>query len=313
MWRLGLALLATTSCVSDDIDSTEDVDDEGSSVSEVTAAATTAGGVPLPTGWGLRGSHRFGTGSNQTIKTFADLHARYYEGQVYNRLSTGLVKIPNVVINSEQQTYVHFEQAIAFASDHITLQARGHADGSITSAELVSKWHSRNFCVEARYRTSSVPYAWPAYWFYGDGAGHDASEIDVEQPNVVEPARGLLGVHDVSMANHPSNGTITASDPRFKAAAMRWTDASFNASTAPHRYTTCYDDSQAALRRYIDGKLAYAAKWKWNASLGGTGHGPDASVIFNLAVGGVWTGDAPSPSTFRADYELYSVEFYGPL
>ena len=48
-------------------------------------------------------------------------------------------------------------------------------------------------------------------------------------------------------------------------------------------------------------------------SLGGTGHGPDASAIVHLAVGGSWPGKTPTPSTFRADFELYSIEYYGPL
>ena len=62
------------------------------------------------------------------------LHAKYYEAQYYNRDSSGLVTIPNTVINSEQETYSHFETVIAWASDHLTIQARGQSNGSITPA-----------------------------------------------------------------------------------------------------------------------------------------------------------------------------------
>ena len=58
----------------------------------------------------------------------AQLHAKYFEGQFYNVDEKGLVRIPNVVINGEQQTYVHFEDAIAFDADHLRIQGRGHPD-----------------------------------------------------------------------------------------------------------------------------------------------------------------------------------------
>jgi hypothetical protein len=52
--------------------------------------------------------------------------------------------------------------------------------------------------------------------------------------------------------------------------------------------------------------------WKWNATLGGTGHGPDATTIVNLAVGGSWPGNVAVPSAYSADLDLYSIAYYGP-
>jgi hypothetical protein len=73
---------------------------------------------------------------------------------------------------------------------------------------------------------------------------------------------------------------------------MTWSNPLFDGSAAPHYYTTCYDDRGAGkVTRYIDGREIYAATWKWNEALGGTGHGPDAVAILNLAVGGRWTGN----------------------
>jgi hypothetical protein len=274
---------------------------------ESTTPATTAGGVPLPHDWSLKISDRFGTAPSQNIGAFAQLHARYYEGPFFNRDANGLVKIPNVVINMEQETYVHFEAAIVFAADHLTIQGRGHPDNSITSAELVSIYSARSFCVEARYRIPSVDKSWPAFWFYGDANGHDASEIDVEQP--ITPYQG---VHQVSLSNHPTQGTVAVKDSRFTTPYMTFSDSAFDASTAPHVYTACYDDSTSTLTRYIDALEIYSSVWQWNASLGGTGHGPDASTIFNLAVGGNWPGNVANPSAYSADLDLYSIEYYGP-
>jgi hypothetical protein len=267
----------------------------------------TPGGVPIPAGWTLVDEDLFGTAATQNVQTFAELHAKYYEGQQYNRDANGLVLIPNVVINDEQETYVHFETAIVFAADHLTIQGRGQPDGSITSGEMVSIYRSRSFCVEGRYQIPSTDKSWPALWWYGDATGHDASEIDIEQP--ITPNQG---VHDVSLNNHPTQGTVTILDTHFTTAYMTWTNASFDASTAPHTYTACYDDTAGEMRRYIDGAAIYSDVWTWNASLGGTGQGPDAATIFNLAVGGNWPGNVADPSGYTADLDLYSLRYYAP-
>jgi hypothetical protein len=52
--------------------------------------------------------------------------------------------------------------------------------------------------------------------------------------------------------------------------------------------------------------------WKWNAKLGGTGHGPDATAIVNLAIGGAWPGNTPDPQSYVGDLDLYSLDYYGP-
>ena len=272
------------------------------------APGKTTAGAELPRGWGLKISDRFGTDDKSTVRTMEQLHAKYYEGQFYNREPNGLVKLPNVVINKEQQTYVHFETAIAFAADHLTIQGRGHPDGSITSGEMVSIHASRSWCVEARYRIPSPDKSWPAFWFYAAASGNDSSEVDFEQPLTPK-----LTVHDVTMFNHPSSTNVEISDAAFTTKEMTWSKPDFDASTAPHYYTACYDDSAGTITRYIDGKKIYTAKFKWNASKGGTGHGSDASTIVNLAVGGNWPGNLTNPSAYSGDLDLYSIEYYEPL
>lgn len=284
--------------------------DTGSAVDA--GPAKTKGGIVLKPGWTLKGSDRFGTAATQNVHSAADLHAKYYEGQFYNRDDKGLVRLPNVVINHEQQTYSHFEDAIVFAGDHLTIQSRGHGDGSITSGEIVSHGIGRSFCVEARYRIPNVDKAWPAFWLYGDAEGHDASEIDVEQPVYADNKGSHQDVHQVSLFNHPDQGTLTVLDTKFTSMWMTWTNPAFDASTAPHVYTICYDDAASELTRFIDGSEIYASVWKWNASLGGTGKGPDPSVIVNVAVGGDWPGDTPMATTFSADFDLYWIDTYGP-
>jgi hypothetical protein len=39
---------------------------------------------------------------------------------------------------------------------------------------------------------------------------------------------------------------------------------------------------------------------------------PDASTIVNLAVGGSWPGNTANPTSYSADLDLYSIEYYGP-
>jgi hypothetical protein len=264
----------------------------------------TAAGVPIPQGWSLKSWDQFGTGGNVT--NVQQLHAKYYEAQYYNRDSSGLVTIPNTVINSEQETYSHFETVIAWASDHLTIQARGQSNGSITSGELVSKYAARSFCTEAKYRIPSAKGSWPAFWFYGAASG-DSSEIDVEQP-----ITSSQGVSQVTMYNHPGQSNVVIADSAFTTQYMTWSKSSFNGSTAPHTYTVCYDDSKSSLARYIDGGLVYTATFKWDQSLGGTGHGPDASTIVNLAVGGSWPGNVSNPSAFNDDLDLYYLQYFGP-
>lgn len=267
----------------------------------------TPAGVPLAAGWTLKQWDRFGTGPGSTVSSAAQLHAKYYEAQFYNRDAQGLVTLPNTVINMEQETYVHFETAIGWSTDHLTLQARGQKDGSITSGEMVSIYTARSFCTEARYRIPSPMGAWPAFWFYSSIAGGDTSEIDVEQPVTANQ-----GVSSVSLYNHPSQTNVVIADPAFTTQYMTWTKPSFDGSAAPHVYTACYDDAASQLTRYIDGALIYTATFKWQASLGGTGHGPDATTIVNLAVGGNWPGDVANPAAFNADLDLYSIAYYGP-
>jgi hypothetical protein len=266
----------------------------------------TPSGVTIPSGWSLKRADIFGTSGN--VGNYGALHSRYMEGQFYNRDGNGLVYLPNVVINGEQQTYDHFENVISFSSDHMTIQARGQSDGSITSGEMVSVYTSRNFCVEAKYTIPYVLHAWPAFWQYGASSDNDSSELDFEQP-----ISQYQGTHDVTMHNHPSEGTdLQVRNSGFSTDYMNFNSSSFDASIGVHSYTSCYDDGASQISRYIDGNLIYTATYKWNASMGGTGRGADATTILNLAVGGGWPGYTSDPVHFAADMNIYSVNYYGP-
>lgn len=274
-------------------------------ITPVLAANHTKGGATLPPGWKLKESDTFGQSGN--VNNFAELHKLYYEGQYYNRNADGTVRIPNIVINNEQQTYVHFEQAMKFWQDHMTIEAHGQPDGTITSGEIVSHYTTRNFCVEAKYTIPRTYQAWPGFWNYAAEQPNDHSEFDVEQP-ITE----WQGVHDVTMHNIPNQGNLVIYDNKLNPQYMNWVNWEWDGAAQPHVYTICYNDNDAIVSRWIDGNHIYDATFKWNASMGGTGHGNDATTIFNLAAGGNWPGHISNPSQFKADLDLYSIEWYGP-
>ena len=267
---------------------------------ESAGGATTTAGVPLPTGWTLRQSDRFGTDGNVT--NYTQLHAEYCEGQFYNVDSSRcLVRLPNVVINNEQETYEHFETSIVFFTDHLEIQGSGQPNGVIQSAEMVAKYTSLNFCVEARYQIPATPGSWPAFWFYGSTNQNTDSEIDVEQPVTLN---GSQGVYDVSLYNHPSQGTITVTNSGLDTQSMTYY-SSLDFSAVPHYYTVCYNDDTSTITKWIDSGLMYTAtNWKWS--------GPNPNTIINLAVGGVWLGNLSNPSAYVGNLDVYSIEYYGP-
>jgi hypothetical protein len=261
--------------------------------------ATTAAGVPLPTGWTLQQSDMFGTNGN--IANYTQLHAKYCEGLFFNVDSGCLVRLPNIVINNEQQTYEHFETSIVFFTDHLQIQGRGQPSGVIQSAEMVAKYTPLNFCVEARYQIPATPGSWPGFWFGSSTNQNSASEIDVEQPVMVN---GNQGVYDVSLYNHPSQGTIAIANPAFTTRWMTY-HSQIDFSAAPHYYTICYDDNRSTITRWIDGGLIYTAtNWKWSGS--------NPATIINLAVGGSSPGDLSNPSAYVGNLDVYSIEYYAP-
>jgi hypothetical protein len=262
--------------------------------------ANTTAGVPLPPGWTLRQSDTFGTDAGN-IANYDQLHAKYCEGQFYNVDGNCLVRLPNVVVNGEQQTYEHFETSIAFFPDHLQIQGRGQPNGVIQSAEMVAKHTTRSFCVEARYQIPATPGSWPSFWFYASTTPNTTSEIDVEQPVTLS---GTQGVTDVSLWNHPTTGTITIANQNFTTQWMTYYSAT-DFSAAPHTYTVCYDDHNSTITKWIDGGLIYTAtKWKWSGS--------NPNMIINLAVGGSWPGNVADPSTYSGDLDIYSIEYYEP-
>jgi hypothetical protein len=264
------------------------------------AGLKTAAGVPLPTGWALQQSHRFGANGN--IKNYTQLHAIYCEGEFYNVDSDKCsVRLPNVVIHDQQGTYEHFETSIVFLTDHLQIQGRGQPSGVIQTAEMVAKYMPLSFCVEARFQIPATPGSWPAFYFYGSTDQNTASEIDVEQPVTLN---GGQGVHDVSLNDHPTKGTITIANQDFTTQWMTY-HSSIDFSVAPHYYTVCYNDKTSTITKSIDGGLIYTANhWKWS--------GPNPNTIINLAVGGDWPGHLSNPSTYVGNLDVYSIEYYAP-
>jgi hypothetical protein len=270
------------------------------------ALGTTLAGVPIPSGWEMKRVDTFGTSGS--VPDLTTLHSLYAEGQFYN-VSGDRVWIPNTVINSEQQTYSHFEDVIAFSTDHLTIQGRGHVGNTITSGEMVSKWYGRSFIFEVRAKAPISSGSWTAIWAYARAAGGDGSELDVEMTMVIGDE--AANRHRVYHYNHPGQSNVVISDSNFTTPFMMYQNASFNVDAA-HTYTIVYDDVAGKVSRYIDGTLIYSADFKWNASLGGTGHGPDAILTICLAAGGSWPGQIATPSAYSGDLDVYSAAYYAP-
>jgi hypothetical protein len=269
---------------------------------ESAGGATTTAGVPLPTGWALRQFDTFGTDGNVT--NYTQLHAEYCESLFFNVDSSGcLVRLPNVVINNEQETYEHFETSVVFLTDHLEIQGRGQPDGTIRSAEMVAKYTPLSFCIEARYQIPATPGSWPSFWI-GSSAGvtNTQSEIDVEQP--VSASGSDQTVNEVSLNNHPTQGTLTVANPDFSIQGMKlYSTTDFSA--APHYYTICYDDLNSTITKWIDGGLIYTAtNWKWTST--------PPTTIMNLAVGGSFPGNLSNPSAYIGNLDVYSIAYYAP-
>jgi hypothetical protein len=279
------------------------------SASAHTGRRRTKAGAPIPSGWEMKRIDTFGTAGS--VPDLTTLHSLYNEGQFYNVDGAGLVIIPNTVINNEQETYMHFEDVIAFSSDHIKIQARGQPDNSITSGELVSKYFARSFIFEGRVQVPSTGGSWAAFWAYGRASGNDSSEFDNEFSMTFGQEADVQ--HEFTMFNHPQETNIVISDSRFTTQFYEFFDSALNVTTSPHSYTMVYDDDAGTITRYFDGKLVYTADFTWNASLGGTGFGPDANLIINLAAGGDFPGQIPTPSAYSGDMDIYWVGYYAPV
>lgn len=268
----------------------------------------TAGGAPIPAGWSLVRLDTFGTSGS--VGNFTQLHALYNEGQYYNSDFQG--NIVSNPINSQQQTYQHFETSIAFSADHLTIQGRGQAGGVIQSAQMSSRYSDRSFIFEARITSPSTPGAWMEFWAYPFiASGSDASELDVE---LVVAISGFETVHTVGLANHgATQSNVVIADSHFTTAFNEYTNAAFDFSSGTHYYTIFYDDTgPGTIKRYIDGVLIFSATWKWMSSLGGTGTGPDANMTIDLAAGGTFPGNISSPATWTGDLDIYSLAIYSP-
>jgi hypothetical protein len=279
---------------------------------------TTASGVPIPSGWALQRFDTFGTGGS--VPGPVRLRTLYDEAQFFAEVD-GRQTIPNSgVINNQQQQYQHFEDATwLWGTDHVTIQGRGQPDNSIKSGQIAYRKAYRSFIFEARFTVPSTLGTWVEFWAFAGSGGGDTSEIDVE---CLQSTDGTSwDSHSVSVGNIPY-GTPISDDSHFSfnssTGILRYDNAAFNKNTGPHYYTIYYNDAGAGeIRRYIDGALLYhVPSWKWNNTLGGTGFGPDAVMLLDLACGtlngGNFPGTIASPSTWSGDLDIYSVGVYAP-
>lgn len=284
--------------------------------------ATTAGGVPIPSGWALQRLDTFGTANS--VPGPVRLHSLYNESLFWIGDGTGRVTLPNSGINNQQQEYEHFEDSsFNFMSDRLRIQGRGQAGGTIKSGQMVSKTTARSFIFESRFTVPATLGTWVTFWAYASTSGNDSSEFDVEFMMSMDGT--TYGVHNVSLNNHPyaaPSADPVSDDSHFSfnssTGLLFYDNASFDKTSGPHYYTIYYDDTgSGTVRRYIDGVLVYHQVWKWNQSLGGTGFGPDAAAIIDLscgsgATGGQWPGTITSPSTWSGDMDIYSIGIYTP-
>lgn len=276
----------------------------------------TAGGVPIPNGWALQRLDTFGTAGS--IPGPVRAHTLYFESAPWNRDANDRTFIPNGIINGQQQTYQHFEDPTWVwngNTDRVTIQGRGQGDNSIKSGQFVSRLTARSFMFEARIKVPSTLGTWNEFWAFGNSG--DTSELDVEL--VVSVDGTSHTVHTPTLNTHPAL-TPTLDDPNATydsgTGFIGYSNASFSFAT-PHYYTIYYDDTgSGTTRRYIDGVLIYHAPFKWNASLGGAGFGPDAMMLLDLAAGTTFGGNFPgtiaTPSAYSGDMDIYSIGFYTP-
>ncbi len=285
--------------------------------SVVRSGARTAGGTPIPAGWTLQRLDTFGTAGS--VPGPVRMHTLYYEGASWSRDSDNRVFIPQTPINSQQQTYQHFEDATwLFMSDRVRIQGRGQSDSSIKAGQLNSKFTSRSFMFEARIKVPTTLGTWTEFWAYPGLAPVDNSELDIE---LLMSMNGTsFNNHHASLNNHPY-ATPVGDDPNFSfngtTGLLDYINAGYDFSV-PHYYTIFYDDTGSGLtKRYIDGVQIYHCVFKWNSSAGGTGFGPDASLLLDLAAGsgaagGQFPGTITSPTTWSGDMDIYSIGFYAP-
>jgi hypothetical protein len=278
--------------------------------------ATTAVGATLPVGWTLKQSDRFGTAGNVT--NFAQLHNLYYEAAYFNRdPATGLVNNYVCCIGGNMNLYGHFEDVIVFGTDHLTIQGRGHPDGSIWTGEMVSKLTSYSWAVEAKISVPKTDKTWGAFWFYGADSTNTDTEIDTEFTIDVGTAAGEWVA---GMELHPTWTGLTKYDPKFNENYyMSYQDLTFLFDfSLPHTYTMVYDNSTGLITRWIDGVKIYSAHLSsdgttpilWN--YGAAGRAPMTTLVV-LDVGGVSVGgNPPNPAAWVGDMNVWSIEYYGP-
>ena len=213
---------------------------------------------------------------------------------------------PNLVINQEQQYYVDSQSNPNFGhspfeldGEHLTINAirtPDHLHGSANSQPWLSgamttfnKFRMRYGYVEMRARLPGGQGLWPAFWLLHQTDHQNRPEIDVVEMVGRDPNTVYQTYHYFENSNLRSTPSFTVGGQNFSSDfhtyGMRW---------EPGRITW-----------YVDGQ-------ETNRFDSGNVSSEDMYLLINLAVGGVWNGDAddstPSPARFTIDY----IRAYAP-
>jgi len=198
--------------------------------------------------------------------------------------------------NNELQYYTR-GQNVALKNGMLSLIVRKEA-ARYTSTRMITQ-HKRTFTygwVEIRAKLPQGAGTWPALWMLGnniDRAGFpQCGELDIMEHVGKNPGFIHCAVHNPSETDrNPYVGIRQINDPfhTFHLYAMEWT--------------------KEQIRFLIDGKEVYryrpaektAANWPFDKPM---------FFIFNIAIGGSWSGPVTDPSIFPQQMDIDYIRVY---
>lgn len=203
-----------------------------------------------------------------------------FEGNALDSESWTPLELPAYTYNNEMQRYTNSPSNASVSNGVLTITARQEADGSVTSARLVSdtKAEWRYGRIEAMAMVPSGVGTWPAFWMlpsdWAYGGWPDSGEIDILEHVGCTQGTVYQTVH-TGAYNHLL-GTQQGGETRR------------DASAGMHLYAV--DWSPEVMVFTVDGEQVFVFE---NDGRGDSATWPfdkDFHIILNLAFGGDWGG-----------------------